>query len=284
MYVIFRFFCLLFTSVAVLLLIINIYGVSQSLRSELLVEGRTDFSGGHLLSYIDSMQKLHQLSQRNTHDERFLIEVANVFSNAIIHITSNRETNLTYHYKVPIWENYFLYFRQTLLDEPLYEFIDYKRAVERGGGQCGQQVSALTSYLQENGYDTSIIGLHGHVVAGVKLKSGKEFVIDPDFGVFIPHSINVLEKSESLVVQYYGKHNLNLWQYYRQDLDVFDKNTVTKGAGKERYPLGYWFEKLSYLFKWALPLGVIIFCFFNLSKWKTIFLNESAKIAKFITV
>ena len=46
-----------------------------------------------------------------------------------------------------------------------YELSNYRRALERGIGQCGQQAMTVIGFLQEQGFETAFVYLNGHVVA-----------------------------------------------------------------------------------------------------------------------
>jgi len=80
---------------------------------------------------------------------------------------------------------------------------DWRTALLLGVGYCSQQAIVLAGYLQERGIEAVPMGLDGHVVTVARTPSG-EWVLDPDYGVVIPHSLDDLEARPELVREHYG--------------------------------------------------------------------------------
>ena len=79
----------------------------------------------------------------------------------------------------------------------------WKRILEKGVGFCSQAAIALATYLQEQGIETEVVGLGGHVVAVANM-GGAEYVLDPDYNVVLPHDLERLEVAPKMVIGAYS--------------------------------------------------------------------------------
>jgi len=82
------------------------------------------------------------------------------------------------------------------------ERADWRTALLVGVGYCSQQATVLARYLREQGVDACAMGLGGHVVTVAAIPQG-QWVLDPDYGVVLPHSLRELEEKPELVRGYY---------------------------------------------------------------------------------
>jgi hypothetical protein len=62
---------------------------------------------------------------------------------------------------------------------------DFRAILAKGVGLCGTSALALVDYLGEQGQPAKILALGGHVVAYTTIE-GRNYIIDPDYGVLIP--------------------------------------------------------------------------------------------------
>lgn len=162
-----------------------------------------------------------------------------------------------YYMTVPAWENYFLHLFSFLKPSTYvsYELSGYRHALERGIGQCGQQAMTVIGFLEEHGFNTGFVQLNGHVVATAEVAPGEWYVLDPDYGVSIPHSIDELATNRTLVETYYNRFiERGPWQLYGTQ-----PNEVTYGGAGMRYPRGSMIEEIAYFAKWAFPIALLLF-------------------------
>ncbi len=245
-------------ALALALLGLNLYGQGQSLRSALVAQAPADFSHDR---FIDPAQAWARLAELDVSDRRsFALRASEIIGQSMKHLRYDGEDFAerlygAYHLTVPAWENYFLYLFRFLKPDTYksYELSGYRRALERGIGQCGQQAMTVIGFLEERGFETGFIQLNGHVVATAEVAPGAWYVLDPDYGVSIPHSLGELERDRALVERYYGRFlDRNPWRLYGET-----PNTVAYGGPGLRYPRGSVIEEIAYIAKWAFPAALL---------------------------
>ena len=106
-----RIFFLVCLFVGLVLMGINLYGLTQPIRMPGLQhvdESELRFSLDNYLSYEESIKKIDQLKQ---YDSKYnLTGEANELVNAsLVHVDWNRVDPVKYRQLVPIWENFFLW-------------------------------------------------------------------------------------------------------------------------------------------------------------------------------
>ncbi len=245
-------------ALALALLGLNLYGQGQSLRSALVAQAPADFSHDR---FIDPAQAWARLVELDVSDRRsFALRASEIIGQSMKHLRYGGEDFAeplygAYHLTVPAWENYFLYLFRFLKPDTYksYELSGYRRALERGIGQCGQQAMTVIGFLADRGFETGFIQLTGHVVATAEVAPGEWYVLDPDYGVSIPHSLGELEQNRALVERYYARFlDRNPWRLYGEQ-----PNSVAYGGPGLRYPRGSVIEELAYLAKWAFPAALL---------------------------
>ena len=246
-------------ALGVVLLALNFYGLGHSLRSPLVIENSADFSHERI---ITSEQAWAQLSALDPADRRnFALRASEIIGSAMKHERYGGgdfapEVYAQYYMTVPAWENYFLYLFLFLKPSTYvsYELSGHRRALERGIGQCGQQAMTVIGFLEEHGFNTGFVQLNGHVVATAEVAPGEWYVLDPDYGVSIPHSIDELANNRTLVETYYNRFiERNPWRLYGTQ-----PNEVTYGGAGMRYPRGSVIEAFAYFAKWAFPISLLL--------------------------
>lgn len=233
---------------------LNLYGQGQTLRSPLVAQAPADFSHDRIVAPDRAWARLAAL---DISDRRgFALGASKIIGQAMKHLRYGGEDFAeplygAYHLTVPAWENYFLYLFRFLKPDTYksYELSGYRRALERGIGQCGQQAMTVIGFLADRGFATGFIQLTGHVVATAEVAPGEWYVLDPDYGVSIPHSLAELERDRALVERYYSRFlDRNPWRIYGEK-----PNSVAYGGPGLRYPRGSVIEEFAYLAKWAFP-------------------------------
>ena len=80
---------------------------------------------------------------------------------------------------------------------------DFGEILAKGVGLCGTTAFALVDYLGEQGQPAKILALGGHVVAYASV-DGRNYIIDPDYGVFIPGVPSPPDRSMSKILAAYS--------------------------------------------------------------------------------
>ena len=232
------------------LLILNISGFFLSMRNKNIYNEVTN----HGNKFSMSEKQFYKAIKRGSEsDEDYVIKVNNAVSESIANYWSD-EGITKYNLRVPAFENYLLFLASFINphDYKKYQFCNYKKAVERGVGLCSQKAIVVSEILRENGFDSKILGLDGHVVATVKFADGKEWVVGPDYGVVIKQDIGTIEKNPEIVREYYEEKYKNT-----ETLDLMVKffgkegNRVFNRAAEY---CNYDNENLSYKLIWLIPI------------------------------
>ena len=258
-------FSLVLLGVGVLLLAINVYGLSQPLRKPGL--GVTDpdqlrFIPEQVWAYEHSVKALHSLDRELPTEE--VAQLLNLMVNmSIVHIDWKRVDPVEYRQLIPIWENYFLYLIGRYSNLPQFEryhFVNYKRSLERGIGICGDASIILSSVLNLYDIKNRIISFDGHVIVEYYDSHGKGRLLDPDFGVSIDVPLeafaNDLDSVKSLYLD--SGYTENEIDYL---LDAYSGGYRSFDGVFDFMSKRYIFEYLSYAMKWALPVFFIVLSF-----------------------
>ena len=84
------------------------------------------------------------------------------------------------------------------------ERLDYENIVSKGVGICSQVALGVADFVQKNGEEAYVWGLDGHVVAVVgPLSDGKTYIVDGDYGVYLPLTPEEIENDPSLIASSY---------------------------------------------------------------------------------
>lgn len=221
--------------------LINIYGLAVSMRTK-EIETR--------LSYSEVIKESKQREKETRAD--YLCRLNNLVHNGTIHYWNDegiKEYNLT----VPIWENYLLYAASYVKPEiyKKYEFVDYKKALDRGVGLCSQRAQILLGMLNEEGIDAQIVGLQGHVVVRAMDENNNGYILDPDYGVSMPLKIESISNQPELVASYYN--NDELVKIYGGKYSIYSGSAGIYAYHPNTYKIFY-IEEVSYILKWIIPL------------------------------
>lgn len=188
----------------------------------------------------------------------YLERLTHAVSEGIVHDWDERDAD-RYQMRIPFHENYILNvaswvdparFRQ-------FEFVDYKRALARGVGLCSEHALAECGVLESRGIPTGMVDLHGHVVALARVddRENRWWVLDPDYGVVVPHDIREVEANPNLVRPYYLAAG-----FPPDSVDFLVRVYGLEGNRKFSGTFGYAHlkhflaERVSYLLIWVFPL------------------------------
>ena len=246
--------------IGILLLAINGYGLTQSLRNPaLLEENNVLFINDIQFSLPEMLSHIPRTAQETP--QQYAQRMNTVVQKGIAHIKDwqDPETIQKYHLNLPIWENYLLFFLSHLpyfkTELRPYHFSDYKKSIERGIGLCGDHAIILSSLLEREGIATAIVAFHGHVVTEVIL-GNKAATFDPDYGVVIPYPITTIHATPQIIRPYYLQAGYNenkvaiLAKIYASSPKIF-ANVYEFGPTKMQV------EIAAYILIWLIP-GITI--------------------------
>lgn len=146
-----------------------------------------------------------------------------------------------------------------------YEFVDPRRALRRGLGQCGQQALALVGLLAERGFTAGRLRLHGHMATWVRA-DGKELILDPTYGTVLPFDIEHAEAHLDQVRRLYYETSGERFSDPASRARSLDRILPTYAPDNERAGPGLAnsagggalaIERGLYLLKWLLPLVLL---------------------------
>jgi hypothetical protein len=161
-----------------------------------------------------------------------------------------------YNQRVPIYENYILYFKSYLPSESnIYVFCNPNIALERGIGLCNQFSFIIFGFLDQNGIPANIYVLDGHVVteALIDEKPVQKWVLDADLGVVLEYDIETLENNPDIVVETYRDYGYSD-EYSKKIAEIYGRQGNYIQANKGYCQL----EKQAYINKWVWPIIMMI--------------------------
>lgn len=129
-----------------------------------------------------------------------------------------------------------------------YEFMSPSPALKRGFGYCSQTSKVVFSVLIDNGFRPVLMNDDEHTVIEVN-----GTVIDSDYGVFIPHSLDELQEKPYLVPFYYR----NFPRHQRILKRVYERGFVPHSPTEYLEEM-LKFERSVQYRKWQIPLGLMV--------------------------
>lgn len=242
------------------LLIITIYGLFKSMRNpavyseEKTLRNRID---DITIKYPEINDRLKRKENESNID--FAVRINKVVNDGFAHYWKSQGIN-KYHLRVPIWENYLLYFASYINPDRYqrYEFSNYKKNLERGVGLCSTHSTIVKGVLLENGIKAELLDVGGHhVVVRAELNDMATYILDPDYGIVVPYDTAAITKNPELVRASY-KNMADL--YYPEAIDPYTTDYVVKifGDHKHVYSVDNWFEYFSYWAIWVIPILLML--------------------------
>lgn len=249
-------FKLIIFALGVILLAINVLGSFKTLRNpDIYTQDSKLFKSNADIKYEDILREINR--KENESDKEFAIRVNDLIYRGMLyywHIEGIKKYNL----KVPIWENYILSIRNSLRSIDRYEFKSWEKNLERGVGLCSAYSNVLEGILIDNGVEARIWGLTRHVIVEAKVSENEWYVLDPNYGLVIPHSMEEIKDDPELVRStYLDMADLHVEETYKDPyttdlmVEVFGYNDNSILSPSHR------FERFSYIAIWVLPLLLI---------------------------
>lgn len=241
------------------LLLLNLAGIFSPMRAQ-MIDGYVDFAGGETRDAASTLTMLSALKAEGLPAADLAREATKLFHEGIAHVDPQDVEQYGFAYfgmSVPITENWVLFLLRFIKPDTYrdYEFCNYRRAVQRGTGRCGQQSLALVSYLSEAGLRTGFVALGGHAIAMAEVAPASWHLLDPDFGGVIPFGIERAAANPDEILQYY-------WSSAAQERNVHEtylpENEVRLGGPEARYARACVIESWAYIVKWVMPALLIL--------------------------
>jgi hypothetical protein len=243
-----------------LLLGLNIYGLFKSMRNpavyseEQTLRNRiNDIS----IQYPEILEMLRRKENETSID--FGVRINKVVNDGFIHYWKDAGIE-KYHLRVPVWENYLLYFASFVIPGKYkkYEFSNYKKNLERGVGLCSTHSTIVKGVLLENGIKAELMDVGGHhVVVRAELNDTATYMLDPDFGIVVPYDTAAISANPELVRAAYSNMAA---LYYPNAKDPYTPDILVDIFGKKKYiyTVDNWFEYFSYWAIWIIPFLLML--------------------------
>lgn len=250
--------------ISVVLLLVNLYGLTQSLRPQGLTEDVLRFKENDLKLELQEFES--QVKRfRNETEEEYAVRLTYVIANGMAHVIWGEYEPKVFNQTVPIWENYILYFLGSVLKLPEFEryhFTIPEKSIERGVGLCGDASMLMSELLKREGVSNTIITVPGHVMVQAEFENGTARLFDPDFGVVLNKDISFYERNSNELVREYNAYG------YINNGELMIRRGLAEEGFKKWYGADhfvtkkYYFERLSYFMIWLIPMGVLLFALF----------------------
>jgi len=205
--------------------------------------------------------QLRALSNRQQESiESYVSRLNNLVWQSTVHYWRDEGID-KYHIRVPFYENYLLFIASYLkpAEYRKYEFCNYRKAIDRGVALCSQRATILSQILARNGVDSRIVELKGHVVVTVQVdkKNDTWWIADPDYGVVIDHDIATIHKDSEIIKPYYSARGYDAETISNLTGIYATSHRIYQGVKDYRNRKVYYFEYLSYLLIWIIPIALI---------------------------
>jgi len=241
--------------IALILLAANLTGVFRSMRNDGIYEEKFSDKFGIKLTAKQFNKELDAIFSKDMSDSSRAVETSLLVNRSLAHYWRD-EGIKKYNLTVPFTENYILFILSLLNPDEYrkHEFLNWKKAIERGVGLCSQHAIIVSEILNEKGIQAKMIGLSGHVIATARIRNDKWIILDPDYGVNVPYSISQIENDPSVIEPFYKAEG-----YSAEKIEVLKKifgkegNRISGNASRYSGSTGR-MEKRSFIAIWILPL------------------------------
>lgn len=254
----------------ILLLGTNIFGLFKTMRNPAIYTEEVNIRnriGDVTIEYPEIKELLIQKDQESNID--FAVRINKVVNDGFAHYW-RREGIKKYHMRVPFWENYLLNIASYINPKRYerYEFSNYKKNLERGVGLCSTHSIVVKGVLLENGIKAELLDVGGHhVVVRAELDDTATYMLDPDFGIVVPHDTAAITANPELVRTPYQDLAAS---YYPDAVDPYTTQILVDIFGDKKYvyTVENWFESFSYWAIWIFPLLLMLPYGIDLSRKK----------------
>lgn len=179
------------------LFVINLSGLFISMRNpEIYSEKKTGRLNDITIKMEDARKEIVRKADES--DKIFEIRINDVVSKSMLHYWK-QEASKRYNMRVPVWENYLLFCINSFRKDSRYEFVNYNKGLERGVGLCSSHSIIVKGVLVDNGIEAQLWDIAGHVVVRAKVSENEWYILDPDYGLVVPHDIPEIEANPEIV-------------------------------------------------------------------------------------
>ena len=257
---IFRFCAWLSLLVAVILLALNVTSFFYlPERHSKTFDTSRDKAGIALQSSDDVLAKLSEFSQiRGEGDVKKLTEL---FAAGVMHYWPNPDaldreilTDFRENWVLAAIERLELYrleLGQNIRpDYVLRERLNYENIVAKGVGICSQVALGVADFVRKHGVPAYVWGLDGHVVAVIgPLEDSQTYIVDSDYGVYVPLRPSEIEGDPSLITP----------SYLSAGYDLSQIETLIDIYGPEgNFEYGTELSWKVVVLQWAVPIALIV--------------------------
>ena len=246
--------------IGVVLLSVNILGIFKTMRNPELYDLEKTFRNrvnDVTIKYpaiLDSLER-----KENESNVEYAIRANSLIHDGYTHYWKRQGID-KFHMRVPVWENYMLYIASVINPKKYerYDFSNYKKNLERGVGVCSSHCIVLKGVLGEQGIKSELMDIGGHhVVLRAELNDTTTYILDPDYGIVVPHDTAAIQANPELSREPYSRM-ADL--YYPDAIDPYTTDYVVKlyGSYKKIYNVHNEFEYFSYKVIWILPLLLML--------------------------
>lgn len=242
--------------IGTLLLLINVVGLFKTMRNPAIYEEEITLRNriNDITIRYPEIKKL-LVKQDGESDKDFALRITKVVKDGFSHYWK-REGIDKYYLRVPIWENYMLYAASFINPRKYerYEFTDYRKNLERGVGLCSTHSTIVKGVLNDYGIEADLLDIWGHVVVRAQVSDNEWYMLDPDYGIVVPHDTTEIHADPEIVRPYYADLAS---QYYEDVKDPYTTDKVVELYGRDRnkiYQVYNPWEKIFYWAIWIFPL------------------------------
>jgi len=229
---------------------INLYGETRDINYFV------DYRPEKYLHEVDVLIKDSNMSR-----EKVAYRVTDIVNNAIYHYWPDEDSK---SFRVPWYENYLMFFANYLYPSVYknYEFCDARLAIRRGAGLCSQAAIAVVDILEQKGIASRTVALNGHVISTIRIDDQTRWLLDPDYGVVIPHDLPEVEANPDIIKPYYKDKGYDDVTVEKIVSIITDTPNILEPRGVTGYPdctkKKIFARKASYVAKWVIPVVLII--------------------------
>jgi hypothetical protein len=241
-----------------LLLLLNLGGLFMHLRNGAIYQQASVTLSTYIT--LSPEQVFSVIEQYPINDRKnYLVRLTNAVHNGVVHYWEDDAID-EYNIRVPVYENYLLYAASYIYPSRFrkYEFMDYRKAVERGIGLCSQYSLIIAQVLKKRRIPAKIILLDGHVVATAQADPASDqwWILDADYGVVVPHDVRAIARNPALALPNYAARGYSVES---SDISRLLKKGFQVVDGARGYaPILYWVEYASYVLIWLIPAALLM--------------------------
>lgn len=159
------------------------------------------------LGFVQKIDDVEDLNREpNEPMQAYLERLTKAVAGGVVHYWTEGDrwtTADTRYTRIGALDNYLLW-TQSFLPEyrenlQNYEFVTPRKALDRGYGFCSQVSKIVYSVLADQGIEATIYSVPEHTVV-----ESNGYILDADYGVFVPHSLATVQRELSIVDRYYA--------------------------------------------------------------------------------